>query len=144
MVIKLIYHERGKFGRSNDPFSFHRYLFPASQRCAGWVKQALKDSLGDKQKTHDESLSRLQAEIGRLDTRLDGLYLDKLDGRITLAVYDRLSTEWREQRQKLMAQMQSHQQASDNYHIDGVMLLELAQNAVGFTKRSLHRKSGGF
>jgi site-specific DNA recombinase len=30
---------------------------------------------------------------------------------------------------QLMAQTQSHQQASDNYHFDGVMLLELAQNA---------------
>ncbi len=94
-----------------------------------WVKRALKDSLGDKQRLHEESLSRLQADITRLEKRLDALYLDKLDGRITLEVYERLSRDFQDQREKLMAQVQSHQKASDAYNMDGVLILELAQNA---------------
>lgn len=94
-----------------------------------WVKRALKDSLGDKQRLHEESLTRLHADIARLEKRLDALYLDKLDGRITLEVYERLSRDFQDQRQKLMAQVQSHQQASDAYNMDGVLILELAQNA---------------
>lgn len=115
-------HFDGQFAKLLDSLKF-------DDEVLAWIKQALKDSFGDKQKLHDDSMSRLRAEIDRLDKRLEGLYLDKLDGRITLDVYDRLSKEWQEQRHKLMAQTQSHQQASDNYHFDGVMLLELAQNA---------------
>ena len=115
-------HFDGKFAELLDTLKF-------DDEVLAWVKQALKDSFGDKQKLHDESMSRFRCEIERLDKRLDGLYLDKLDGRITLEVYDRLSIEWQEQRHKLTAQAQSHQQASDNYNFDGVLLLELAQNA---------------
>jgi hypothetical protein len=49
-----------------------------------WVKQALMESFGDKKKLHDESLSRIRTETDRLDKRLKGLYLDKLDGRSRL------------------------------------------------------------
>ncbi len=115
-------HFDGQFSALLDSLKF-------DDEVLAWVKQALKDSFGDQQKLHDESLGRLRAEMDQIHKRLEGLYLDKLDGRITLDVYDRLSSEWQEQRKKLTAQVQSHQQASDTYHMDGVLLLELAQNA---------------
>ncbi len=115
-------HFEAKFGEVLDNLKFDADVLE-------WVRQALKGSFSDKQKLHDDSMARLQSECDRLDKRLEGLYLDKLDGRITLDVYDRLSVEWQEQRHKLTAQIQPYRQASDNYHFDGVMLLELAQNA---------------
>lgn len=115
-------HFDGEFGKLLDTLKFDAEVLE-------WVKQALKDSLGDKQRMHEESLTRLHKDMDRLDKRLEGLYLDKLDGQITLDVYTRLSAEWQEERHRLHMQEQKHQQASDSYYMDGVLILELAQNA---------------
>src|SRR5262245_57253951 len=44
-----------------------------------WVREALRASHGDKRQEQERAIERLQAERRRLQTRLDAMYVDKLD-----------------------------------------------------------------
>lgn len=57
------------------------------------------------------------------------MYLDKLDGRIDNAFYDRMSAQWRVEQTRLLREIERHGEAEESYMDDGVRLLELARNA---------------
>ena len=106
-----------------------------------WVCRALKESHADKRQYHEETLSRLQGEYKRLETRIDGMYVDKLDGKISEAFFEGKAGAWREEQKKILAKMESLQNASQTYIEEGIQLLELAQNAgFLFMKQSAHEK----
>jgi hypothetical protein len=54
----------------------------------GWVTEALRQSHSDAKGHHDAAITRLQAEYNRLQSRVDAMYVDKLDGRIDAAFFD--------------------------------------------------------
>ena len=56
-----------------------------------WVREALHASHADKRREHEEAIERLQAEHKRLQDRIDAMYVDKLDGAIDAAFFDRMS-----------------------------------------------------
>ncbi|MGI0129127.1 MAG: recombinase family protein, partial [Thermoplasmata archaeon] len=68
-------------------------IFPAD--ALAYLTKALRDTDADDQRFHEESIARLEAEYGTLQKRLDAMYLDKLDGRITNAFFDRMAAEMR-------------------------------------------------
>lgn len=106
-----------------------------------WVCQALKESYADKRQYHEETLSRLHDEYKRLENRLDSMYVDKLDGKISEAFFEEKSKAWREEQKKILAKMDTLQNASQSYIEEGIQLLELAQNAgFLFMKQSAHEK----
>lgn len=57
------------------------------------------------------------------------MYLDKLDGRIDAAFFDRKAAEWRAEPDSILSQIAAHTGANQNYIEEGVRLLELAQGA---------------
>ncbi len=106
-----------------------------------WVCQALKESHIDKRQYHEDTLSRLQGEYKRLETRIDGMYVDKLDGKISEIFFEEKARAWREEQKKILAKMESPQNASQTYIEEGIQLLELAQNAgFLFVKQFAHEK----
>jgi DNA invertase Pin-like site-specific DNA recombinase len=80
-----------------------------------WVTGALRQSHEDEKRFHDQALARLQAEYGRLQTRLDAMYVDKLDGRIDAAFYDRKAAEWQVGQTRLLRSIEEHQAANHSY-----------------------------
>jgi len=102
-----------------------------------WVTKALRESQRDEKRFHEQALARLQAEYAQLDKRLEEMYLDKLDGRVSAAFYDRKSAEWRAEQERLQAAIEDHRQANRTYIDAGVRLLELASRA-----RELFLKQG--
>jgi site-specific DNA recombinase len=95
-----------------------------------WMVTALKESHADEKLHHDESVARLQKQHQQLQNRLDAMYVDKLDGKISQEYFDRQSHLWREEQSKLSAQIAAHQNANVSYIVSGVKILELAQRAV--------------
>ncbi len=91
-----------------------------------WVTEALRCSHADLRRFHDEAIARLQDEYGMLQRRIDAMYIDKLDGRIDVQTYDRLSGEWRSEQDRILRSIEEHQNANEVYLEDGVQLLELA------------------
>ncbi len=53
-----------------------------------WITSALKESHQDEKRFHDEAIQRLQGEYSQLQDRIDQMYVDKLDGRVTNEFFD--------------------------------------------------------
>jgi site-specific DNA recombinase len=94
-----------------------------------WVRDALHASHADERLEHEEAIKRLQAEHKRLQDRIHAMYVDKLDGVIDSAFYERMSSGWRDDQVHLQRRIEQHQAADKNYLVEGVQLMELAQSA---------------
>ncbi len=95
-----------------------------------WLTGALKSSHEDERRFHTEAMARLQKRYAQLKGRLDILYEDRLDGRITLDDYTAKSNGWREEMAHVREEMDQHERADAAYLDFGVALLELAGMGV--------------
>ena len=100
-----------------------------------WMVSALRESHVDEKKFHDDAIGRLQTEYRKLQDRIDGMYVDKLDGRIDTAFFDRKSVEWRTEQDRLLRDVEAHQNANRTYIDEGVQLLHLVQCAPQLFER---------
>ncbi len=100
-----------------------------------WVREALHASHADKRQEQEQAIERLQAERFRLQTRLDAMYVDKLDGRVDAAFFDKMSAEWRAEQNRCQREIDRHQEADKSYMDEGVQILELARNAQRLFER---------
>jgi site-specific DNA recombinase len=94
------------------------------------VSSALRQSHVDEKQFHDEAIDRLQGEYKRLQNRIDQMYIDKLDGRVTAEFFDRKSAEWRQEQESVERNTGKHRHANQSYLEEGVAILELANRAV--------------
>jgi len=94
-----------------------------------WVREALHASHADERREHEEAIERLKAEHKRLQARIDGMYIDKLDGKIGDDFFDRMARQWRDEQSRCLDDIERHQSAEQSYMDEGVQLLELARNA---------------
>ena len=135
----VYYHCTGYKGKCPEPYTREEVLeerfgdilkgLVLDDEVLGWVTEALRQSHSDAKRHHDEAISRLQAEYNRLQNRIDAMYLDKLDGRVDAAFFDRKASEWRGEQDRLLLSIEEHQSANQTYLEEGVRLLELAQGA---------------
>jgi site-specific DNA recombinase len=100
-----------------------------------WVISALKNSHTDEKRYHDEMISTLQTQYQKTQNRLDAMYLDKLDGRISQSLYDEKSEAWRKDQTDIARKIENHQTANHNYIDEGIRILELAQRAHSLFER---------
>ena len=94
-----------------------------------WVREALHASHGDERREHEEAIRRLQGEHRRLGDRINAMYVDKLDGRVDGAFFDKMSAEWREEQSRCLREIERHEAAEQSYMDEGVQILELARSA---------------
>jgi hypothetical protein len=60
--------------------------------------------------------------------RLGTMYEDRLAGRIDVSMFERKSTEFRERQARILAEIEAHGTADDQYVESGIWLFELARN----------------
>jgi site-specific DNA recombinase len=94
-----------------------------------WVRDALHASHADERRDHEEAIRRHQAEYKRLQERINAMYVDKLDGVVDTAFFEKMSTQWRDEQNRCLREIERHQQADQSYMDEGVQLLELARSA---------------
>jgi DNA invertase Pin-like site-specific DNA recombinase len=94
-----------------------------------WVRDALHTSHADERREHEEAIKRHQAEYKRLNDRIHAMYVDKLDGLVDTAFFEKMSNQWREEQNRCQREIERHQNADESYLEEGVQLLELARNA---------------
>jgi len=94
-----------------------------------WVRDALHDSHANERREHEESIKKLRAEYDRLQNRIHAAYVDKLDGTIDTAFYEKISAEWQVEQGRCLRDIDRHQGADRSYLEEGVRLIELARNA---------------
>ena len=104
-------------------------------------KRPLRESHDDKKSEHDAAVARLQAEADRLQSRIHAAYLDKLDGRIDVAFFERMAAQWRTEQARCEEEITWHRNADQSYLTEGAQLLDLARNAQRmFGKQQPHEK----
>lgn len=94
-----------------------------------WILDALKASHADEMKTRDEELRQIEKERAELTRRLDGIYEDKLAGRISTEQWERKHAEYSHLLNRLVGTLAEHRFAEDNYLATGTRILELANRA---------------
>jgi site-specific DNA recombinase len=141
----IYYHCTGFKGKCPEPYTRQEVLeerfaeilkgLVFDDEMMQWVTQALRHSHGDERRFHEGAIGRLQTEYQRLQDRLDAMYIDKLDGRVDTAFFDRKATEWRAEQSQVSRTIEEHHRANKTYLDEGIQLLDLARRA-----HSLFRK----
>jgi site-specific DNA recombinase len=97
--------------------------------------------IADEVREHEAAIARHRAGYDRLQSRIHGMYVDKLDGHVDAAFFDHMSTLWRAEQQECLRAIERHQSADQSYLDEGTRILELARNARRlFEKREAREK----
>ena len=108
---------------------------------AGLIRTALKESHQDKIAYHTNALNELKNRHEQIQQRLDRLYDDKLDEKITKEFYERKSQQYSEEKEAITESIEKHSQASDKYCELGLNIYDLSQRARGiYREASLEEK----
>src|SRR5712671_5765069 len=80
-----------------------------------WVRDALHASHADERRDHEEAIRRHQAEYKRLQERINAMYVDKLDGVVDTAFFEKMSAQWRDEQNRCLREIEQHQEADRSY-----------------------------
>jgi len=116
-----------QFGEILKQFKFSQVVFE-------WMREALRLSQQEKAEFHRKAIEKLNAQYLKLQSRIDQMYLDKLDGEIEEAFYQKHVRQRREEQDSIQEQIRQHQKADENYIEQGIKLLEIAKNAYRFSR----------
>ncbi len=93
------------------------------------ITDSLKSVHQGKSEFREIQTKKLLDEREKYAKRIENIYLDKLDGRITIDEYDRLYKQFREKIDEIDTQVASLQKAEDEYYLTATSLLQLANRA---------------
>lgn len=99
-----------------------------------YLKLALKQSLGNKREWQDTIYENLASERMTLKNRIDKMYEDRLDEKISDLRYNELTDKWNGRLEEIDKTMKKHDKADANYYDFGVKILELGRNAENLYK----------
>jgi DNA invertase Pin-like site-specific DNA recombinase len=94
-----------------------------------WIRDALHASHADERREHEGAIRRLEVEARRLSDRIHAMYVDKLDGLVDMAFFEKMSNQWREEQVRCQREIDRHRNADKSYLGEGIELLDLARNA---------------
>jgi site-specific DNA recombinase len=100
-----------------------------NSRIIDWLRKALKESHQDEIEYHNSTVGELQARYEAVQKRMDKLYDDKLDEKITPAFYNRKFKQYSDEKDELTETIKRHSNASTGYLNLGINLYELSQKA---------------
>ena len=95
-----------------------------------FLKDALRDSHADEQRFHHAAIERLTKQYAALQRKLDVIYEDRLEGRLTVERYEEKANGFREEMAHARTELARHENADRAYTEEGIALLELAGMAL--------------
>lgn len=96
---------------------------------AGKLAAVLRESQADREKFARTSLLRLQQQQVSLRAKLDRVYEDRLEERISEELWTAKSAQLQEELRRVRTEMERHEAAGQAYESAGLQILELAQTA---------------
>jgi len=111
------------------------YVFEATpkdervSRLLGWVQDALKEGHADEIGFRDKAIAELERQYQKSLQRLDQIYDDKIDGRITQEFYDRKYAQYKKEQEEVMDSLNRHKNANLKYFEMGIVVLDVAKRA---------------
>jgi site-specific DNA recombinase len=95
----------------------------------GYMQSSLLADKTGQESAYKEQKAQLEERLGRLRQRVEQIYLDKLDGKVSEELWVRKSAEWQQEEQQVLMAMQGLKSAGPDRLLDGVRILELANKA---------------
>jgi site-specific DNA recombinase len=105
------YHCTGNRGKCNEPYTpeatmtaqftgvLRELIIPAD--IISWLQHEVVTNDQHQHTARQATIKRHEDEIKRIEARIETMYLDKLDEKITTAFYDQKTKEWRKQQERL-------------------------------------------
>jgi hypothetical protein len=100
-----------------------------------WLERAVGESDKTEAGAREQALKQLKAERDRLLGRIETMYLDRLDGRITATFFDEKSKEWREQQKQIEARMAQLQTTELRSAMEAVQIMKSVSDACGLFQK---------
>jgi len=135
----VYYHCTGNRGKCPEPFTRQEILtdgFAGILRdlvvpgpVLEWLGDVVLESDRTEQATRAKSVERLQTQFDQIRKRIETMYMDKLDGRITAEFYDERTAEWKREQEALQRKIQDIQRAAPAPVDQAVDMLRLTSRA---------------
>jgi len=109
-------------------------------RLVEWVQKALKESHQDEIAYHQKSREEVNHRYEQIQKRLDMLYDDKLDGKITPEFYEAKFKQYSKEKEDILDSLQRHSEAQSKYFELGVNVLEISKGAKELYLKNLTEK----
>ena len=95
-----------------------------------WIVEVMNASTADAREQREAQIAALTQQKQRLESRLEKMYLDKLDGNLNEEEYRRFSSKFRSELTDLKFNLEQLQASNDIKTFDSTRVLELAQKAA--------------
>ena len=107
-----------------------------------WVIKALKESNKDEQEFHKEKIRKLNIECEKWRERINQIYLDKLDAKITEEFWREKHVAWTKELKGIQELIDAYDKANEGYLEFGVQFLNVANKAKDlYIKQCMEEKS---
>jgi hypothetical protein len=100
----VYYHCTGNRGKCEEPYTRQEILarefaevlqeLVIPQPILEWLGNAVLTSDQTEQAARAQAIKKLQARYEQIQARIETMYMDKLDGRITQEFFDKQSAAW--------------------------------------------------
>jgi site-specific DNA recombinase len=149
----VYYHCTGHHGKCAEPYTREEAMqnrFAASLRelvvppgVLTWLNEAVSESDLNERASREREIARLEEQRRRFDSKLDAMYEDRLEGRITPEMYDRKASELRGQSLTLSRRIDEIRAAAPAAVEDAINLMDLTSRAADlFAVQPVHEKQG--
>ena len=135
----VYYHCTGNRGKCEEPYTRQEILagefaevlqeLVIPQAILEWLGNDVLSSDQTEQAARAQAIKKLQARYEQIQARLETMYLDKLDGRITQEFFDKQSAAWRSEQDGLQRKIQEVQKATPAPIDQAVDMLRLTSRA---------------
>jgi hypothetical protein len=135
----VYYHCTGNRGKCPEPYTrqeaFAREFANVLQELVvppailEWLGEAVLDSDRTEQAARAESIKKLKARCDQIEVRIETMYMDKLDGRITQEFFDKQAATLRRDREGLLRKIQDILKATPAPVDQAIDMLRLTSRA---------------
>ncbi|MCC6934696.1 MAG: recombinase family protein [Candidatus Yanofskybacteria bacterium] len=108
---------------------FFEHLAPKSEKILSWIEGIIKEEHAQKITSRENEIARIRELLDQVRRRKDRMYEDKIDGVITLEMYNRKFAEYTAEEGNFETSLAQVSDKSDEYQQLGVVVHELAYKA---------------
>lgn len=100
-----------------------------------WTQEALKEMHAEEINYRDKATGELQKSLEMVVKRLDHLYDDKIDGKISTEFYQKKFEQYQKEQQDIQNSIDSHLNANLKYYEMGITVIEVVKHAKAIYER---------
>ena len=102
---------------------------PKDKRVLKWLEKALKESHADEIEVSTSQRESLNRSFEKIQKRLEAVYVDKIDGKITIEFYEQRFKEYTAEKDAILESLNNLNRANTKYYEAGYAIHELACKA---------------